>query len=244
MREMNAVCALGVSQAGRSLLVLGAIEHHDLIAAYDHCRIERSGRFPSDAARSNHGSVGQTVPRAERQQPAALCGQRDEERKHRQYSFGNVAEHRDHLVEPPILLASKKNGRADPLPFWQSCIPGSDYFLLTDFLSSAPGLNFATLRAAILMVAPVCGLRPLRAFLCDTENVPKPINATRSPLRRAPVMLSTAVSMAVVACALLISQAPEILSTRSALFIRFSSQVSLHTQPITAENWLWLSWET
>jgi hypothetical protein len=50
--------------------------------------------------------------------------------------------------------------------------------------------------------------------------------------------------MAVVACALLISQAPEILSTRSALFIRFSSQVSLHTPPITAENWLWLSWET
>src|ERR1700683_3375866 len=27
----------------------------------------------------------------------------------------------------------------------------SDYFLLTDFLSSAPGLNFATLRAAILI---------------------------------------------------------------------------------------------
>src|SRR5579872_2396158 len=94
-----------------------------------------------------------------------------------------------------------------------------DYFLFTAFLSSAPGVNFATLRAAILIVAPVCGLRPLRAFRCDTENVPKPINATRSPLRRAPVMLSTAVSMAVVACALLISQAPAILSTRSALFI-------------------------
>src|SRR5579863_3787648 len=93
------------------------------------------------------------------------------------------------------------------------------YFLFTDFLSSAPGVNFATLRAAILIVAPVCGLRPFRAFRCDTENVPKPINATRSPLRRAPVMLSTAVSMAVVACALLISQAPAILSTRSALFI-------------------------
>src|SRR5579863_10010316 len=95
----------------------------------------------------------------------------------------------------------------------------ADYFLLTDFLSSAPGVNFATLRAAILIVAPVCGLRPFRAFLCDTENVPKPINATRSPLRRAEVMLSTAVSIAVVACALLISQAPAILSTRSALFI-------------------------
>src|SRR5271168_91119 len=76
------------------------------------------------------------------------------------------------------------------------------------------------------MVAPVCGFRPLRAFLCDTENVPKPINATRSPLRRAEVTLSTAVSIAVVACALLISHAPAILSTRSALFMSLSSQVS------------------
>lgn len=39
------------------------------------------------------------------------------------------------------------------------------YFLFTDFFNSAPGVNFATLRAAILIVAPVCGLRPLRAFL-------------------------------------------------------------------------------
>src|SRR5271166_6835791 len=82
------------------------------------------------------------------------------------------------------------------------------------------------------MVAPVCGLRPLRAFLCDTEKVPKPIKATRSPFRNAAVMLLTAVSTAVVACALLISQAPAILSTRSALFICFSSQVSLFCNPI------------
>src|SRR6266571_8191213 len=135
-----------------------------------------------------------------------------------------------------------KNGRADPCRSPEKTWP---YLLrLTAFLSSAPAENFATLRAAILIVAPVCGLRPLRAFLWDTEKVPKPIRATRSPLRRAAVMLSTAVSMAVVACALLISQAPEILSTRSALFIRFSSQVSLHAQPITAENWLWMGWET
>src|SRR5690349_7166742 len=79
------------------------------------------------------------------------------------------------------------------------------YFLLTAFFNSAPGVNFATLRAAILIVAPVCGLRPLRAFLSDTENVPKPIRATRSPFLRADVMLSTAVSIAVAAAALLIS---------------------------------------
>src|SRR5579863_1050312 len=93
------------------------------------------------------------------------------------------------------------------------------YFLLTAFFSSAPGVNFATLRAAILMVAPVCGLRPLRAFLCDTENVPKPISATRSPFFSAPVMLSTAVSIAVPACALLIPAPPAMRSMRSALFI-------------------------
>ena len=141
------------------------------------------------------------------------------------------------------MLLTARSGRADPLPLCDSrVIP--DYFLLTDFLSSAPGLNFATLRAAILIVAPVCGLRPLRAFLWDTEKVPKPISATRSPLRRAEVMLSTAVSMAVVAWALLISQAPADFVNQIGLVHRFSSQVSLHTQPIPAENWLWLSWET
>src|SRR5579871_6924940 len=120
----------------------------------------------------------------------------------------------------------------------------STYFLLTAFLSSAPGVNFATLRAAILIVAPVCGLRPLRAFLCETEKVPKPIKATRSPLRSAEVMLSTAVSMAVVACALLISHAPAILSTRSALFID-SPRRSRSSQPAPGGHFgLWLSWET
>src|SRR5580658_9258070 len=98
--------------------------------------------------------------------------------------------------------------------------PGPNYFpRFTAFFSSAPAENFATLRAAILMVAPVCGLRPLRAFLCDTEKVPKPISATRSPFFRAPVMLSTAVSMADAACDLLIRLPAAIRLIRSALFI-------------------------
>ena len=129
------------------------------------------------------------------------------------------------LAEPAIQSAAyicsadskKRQGRPPAV----RRISPPNYFRLTAFFNSAPGVNFATLRAAILMVAPVCGLRPLRAFLCETEKVPKPINATRSPLRRAAVTLSTAVSMAVVACALLISHAPAILSTRSALFIVF-----------------------
>src|SRR5580700_11554757 len=153
-------------------------------------------------------------------------------------------------------IHGSKNGRADPLPFLSfemgpkilqlQTLRNPCYFLFTDFFSSAPGVNFATLRAAILIVAPVCGLRPFRAFLCDTEKVPKPIKATRSPFRNAPVMLLTAVSIAVAACALLISQAPAILSTRSALFICFSSQVSLFCMPSRhrEDKSSWLSWET
>src|SRR5208283_3203935 len=105
------------------------------------------------------------------------------------------------------------------LPFGQCAFRGSYFPLFTTFFSSLPGVNFTTRRAAILMVAPVCGLRPLRALRCETENVPKPIKATRSPLRREEVMLSTVVSIAVVACALEILQAPAIRSTRSALFM-------------------------
>src|SRR5580704_962712 len=137
---------------------------------------------------------------------------------HQQFSaqMGNHVEAIVAAEHNPITGRTKENGRADPLPF---LIQTLRYFLLTAFFNSAPGVNFATFRAAILIVAPVCGLRPFRAFLCDTEKVPKPIKATRSPFRKAPVILLTAVSTAVVACALLISQAPAILSTRSALFI-------------------------
>src|ERR1700758_1170976 len=111
-----------------------------------------------------------------------------------------------------------QNGRADPLP--SADLLQSDYFpLLTTFLNSFPGVNFATRRAAILIVAPVCGFRPLRALRCETENVPNPIKATRSPFLREPVILSTVVSIAVVAWALEIPQAPAIRSTRSALFM-------------------------
>src|ERR1700722_5178252 len=142
-----------------------------------------------------------------------------------------------------VIVQGEKKGRADPLPFsWITNF--SAYFLLTAFFSSAPGENFATLRAAILIVAPVCGLRPFRAFLCDIEKVPKPIKATRSPLRSAPVMLLTVVSIAVVACALLISQAPAILSTRSALFIVSPRRSRSYSAQYREDNCLCLSWET
>src|SRR6266699_757958 len=117
----------------------------------------------------------------------------------------------------PTRTLKNKNGRADPC---RSPEQTWRYLLrLTAFFSSAPAENFATLRAAILIVAPVCGLRPLRAFLCETEKVPKPISATRSPFFSAEVMLSTVVSMAPAACVLLMWQPAAILSMRSALFI-------------------------
>src|SRR5581483_770648 len=118
-------------------------------------------------------------------------------------------------ISPPP--RTTKNGRDDPCRF---CFALWTYLpRLTAFFSSAPGVNFATLRAAILMVAPVCGLRPLRALRCETENVPKPISATRSPFFRAPVMLSTVVSIALAAWVLLMPQPAAMRSMRSALFI-------------------------
>jgi hypothetical protein len=90
------------------------------------------------------------------------------------------------------------------------------------FFKSAPGVNRATLRAAILMVAPVCGLRPLRALRDATANVPNPIKATRSPFFNAWVMLSTVVSIAEAACVLVSPHPAAILSTKSPLFISLS----------------------
>src|SRR5580658_2283349 len=114
---------------------------------------------------------------------------------------------------------AKRQGRP-PAVSVVSKMSGAPYLpLLTTFLSSFPGVNLATLRAATLIVAPVCGFRPLRALRCETENVPNPIKATRSPFLRAVVTLSTVVSIAVVACAFEILQAPAIRSTRSALFM-------------------------
>jgi len=54
-----------------------------------------------------------------------------------------------------------------------------DYF--TAFFSFNPALNFGTLAAAILMVSPVRGLRPVRALRLLIEKVPKPTKLTFFP---------------------------------------------------------------
>src|SRR5436305_8339005 len=131
--------------------------------------------------------------------------------------------------------AGRKKRQGRPPAVRGNRIP--NYFLFTAFFSSAPGVNFATLRAAILMVAPVCGLRPLRAFLCETEKVPKPISATRSPFFSAEVMLSTVVSMAPAACVLLMWQPAAILSMRSALFIVAPVRASFSQGGVNEQFW-------
>ena len=47
--------------------------------------------------------------------------------------------------------------------------------------NALPALNLGALDAEILISLPVCGLRPVRAALLDTSNVPKPTSAFFSP---------------------------------------------------------------
>ena len=69
--------------------------------------------------------------------------------------------------------------------------------------NALPDTNAGTLDAAILISAPVCGLRPVRAARAFTLNVPKPINCTGSPFLRLAVIASKVASNAALACFLL-----------------------------------------
>ena len=57
-------------------------------------------------------------------------------------------------------------------------------------------MNVTALRAGIFTAAPVCGLRPTRASLLETLNVPNPINVILSPFFNAPVIASNVASIA------------------------------------------------
>ena len=73
-----------------------------------------------------------------------------------------------------------------------------DYFLADFFLPDTaslkpdPALNFGTVVAAILIVAPVLGFLPVRAARLADLKVPKPTRVTVSPLETA---LTTAAMM-------------------------------------------------
>ena len=69
-------------------------------------------------------------------------------------------------------------------------------------LSALPATKRGTLRFGILMAAPVCGFRAVRALRALTLKVPKPTSDTASPFLSDFVMLSSTELTAVVACVL------------------------------------------
>lgn len=81
-----------------------------------------------------------------------------------------------------------------------------------------PALKAGTLEAAMLMVAPVCGLRPVLAARALTRKEPKPTKDTESPVFSAPVMESKTESTALVAAAFDMSVLSATASISSDLF--------------------------
>src|SRR5690606_3071079 len=90
---------------------------------------------------------------------------------------------------------------------------------LTASRSALPALKPGTFAALILIAAPVCGLRPVRAARLRTEKVPKPTSVTCSPFFRALVTALIMPSTARAAAALEISAALATASISSDLFI-------------------------
>ena len=98
----------------------------------------------------------------------------------------------------------------------------SGYFLgfspLTSALKSAPARNLGTEELGTWMVAPVAGLRAVRAGRSLFSKTPNPVMATLSPLATADWMVSSTAFTASVADFLSPSR-PEIASIRSRLFM-------------------------
>src|SRR2546423_1196520 len=89
---------------------------------------------------------------------------------------------------------------------------------LTRALKSAPGRNLGTEDFGTSMVAPVAGLRAVRAGRSLFSNTPNPVMATLSPLATADWMVSSTAFRASFAVFLSPSR-PEIASTSSRLFM-------------------------
>src|ERR1035438_4629112 len=106
------------------------------------------------------------------------------------------------------------------------------YFFLAAFFGAAffaalaafEALKLMDFEAAILMGAPVWGLRPVRALRDFWLKVPKPTSVTLSPLPTWPAMDSRKQPMAAAAAALVMSAVLATASTSSAL-VRFSAML-------------------
>ena len=59
--EVHSIRTLRIPQPRRSLLILRAVKHDDLVPTYasfnQHCRIECARSFPSRSARGDHGRI-------------------------------------------------------------------------------------------------------------------------------------------------------------------------------------------
>ena len=100
---------------------------------------------------------------------------------------------------------------------------GINYEYLTLSFKPLPALKPGTFDAAICIEAPVCGFLPSLAALCLTEKVPKPTSETVSPFPNASPIESNTASTALPAEALVTSADEATASTKSDLFIDFSS---------------------
>ena len=66
----------------------------------------------------------------------------------------------------------------------------TNYFLFKDSNSCFPVLKCGILRSSTLTCSPVLGFLATRGVLVLTENAPKPLNSTRSPLAKAATIVS------------------------------------------------------
>ena len=102
-----------------------------------------------------------------------------------------------------------------------------NYILLE---SSLPALNLATFLAFIFITSPVCGLRPLRAALLDTEKVPKPTNVTLPPPFNVFVTASIKESKEAFACVFVMPASSASYAINSALFMIYFFNVLVREQ--------------
>src|SRR3989344_7550090 len=90
---------------------------------------------------------------------------------------------------------------------------------LTASLRALPALNFGWFDAAMVIVSPVRGLRPVEALRLLTANVPKPTRRTSPPFFSEPVIASKTASTALLAAPLVRPLESATAAIRSCLFM-------------------------
>src|SRR3569832_947285 len=125
----------------------------------------------------------------------------------------------------PVLIAGRAPRWAVPSPLVLHHFFFAAFLFATAVLKTAPAVKRGTVDAAILISAPVCGLRPVRAARLDDLKVPKPTRVTVSPFATALTTASRIASSALPAAALLMSASVAATTINSHLFINIPSLV-------------------